>query len=115
MDTGNPKTPKPAPDAKKGGTAAPAKVIDWVGVEQAYCSTRQSTREIGKAFGISHTMVVKHCGGKGLERPPKEEKALAIPQPRARKVAPELAPAAPVVSPGLEPRQQRFVDEYLLT
>ncbi len=45
-----------------------------MGVEQAYSSTRQSTREIGKAFGISHTMVVKHCGGKGLERPPKEEK-----------------------------------------
>ena len=114
METGNPNNSKSAPGAKKGGTAAPAKVIDWAGVERAYCSTRHSTREIGKAFGISHTMVVKHCGGKGLERPPKEEKALAIPQPRARKVAPELAPAAPVVSPGLEPRQQRFVDEYLV-
>ena len=111
MDTGNPKTPKPAPDAKKGGTAAPAKVIDWVGVEQAYSSTRQSTREIGKAFGISHTMVVKHCGGKGLKRPPKEEKALAVPKPRARKVAPQ---PVPVVSPILEPRQERFVQEYLI-
>lgn len=111
MDTGNPKTPKPAPDAKKGGTAAPAKVIDWVGVEQAYSSTRQSTREIGKAFGISHTMVVKHCGGKGLERPPKEERVLAAPKPRARKVAPQ---PVPVVSPDLEPRQERFVQEYLI-
>lgn len=114
METGNPKNSKSAPSAKKGGTAAPVKVIDWAGVEQAYCSTRQSTREIGKAFGISHTMVVKHCGGKGLERPPKEDKPPAIPKPRARKVAPEPAPATPVVSPGLEPRQQRFVDEYLI-
>ena len=114
METGNPKNSKSAPGAKKGGAAAPAKVIDWAGVEQAYCSTRQSTREIGKAFGISHTMVVKHCGGKGLERPPKEDKPQAIPKPRARKVALEPVPAEPVVSPGLEPRQQRFVDEYLL-
>ena len=47
METGNPKNSKSAPGAKKGGAAAPAKVIDWAGVEQAYCSTRQSTREIG--------------------------------------------------------------------
>lgn len=114
METGNPKNSKSAPSAKKGGAAAPVNVIDWAGVEKAYCSTRQSTREIGKAFGISHTMVAKHCGGKGLERPPKEDKPQAAPKPRARKVAPEPAPAAPVLSPGLEPRQQRFVDEYLL-
>ena len=114
METGNPKNSKSAPGAKKGGSAAPAKVIDWAGIEQAYRTTRQSTREIAKAFGISHTMVAKHCGGKGLERPPKEEKAQAAPKPRARKAAPAPVPAAPVVSPGLEPRQQRFVDEYLL-
>lgn len=114
METGNPNNSKAAPGAKKGSTAAPVKVIDWTGVEQAYCSTRQSTREIGKAFGISHTMVVKHCGGKGLERPPKEDKPQATPKPRARRVTAEPAPVATVVSPGLEPRQQRFVDEYLL-
>ena len=114
METGNRKNSRSAPSAKTGGAAAPAKVIDWAGVEKAYCGSHQSTREIGKAFGVSHTMVAKHCGGKGLQRPPKEDKPQAAPKPKARKVASQPAPAAPVVSPGLEPRQQRFVDEYLL-
>lgn len=99
METGNPKNSKSAPSAKKGGAAAPVKVIDWAGVEQAYCSTRQSTREIGKAFGISHTMVAKHAAAKGWARPSKDQ--ISNPTPRKGKEQ-------------LEPRQERFVQEYLI-
>lgn len=73
METGNRKPNDSAPKGKKGSTAAVGKVIDWAGVERAYCSTRQSTREIGKAFGISHTMVAKHAAAQGWVRPPKGE------------------------------------------
>ena len=99
METGNRKNSKSAPSAKKGSTAAPVKVIDWAGVEQAYCNTRQSTREIGKAFGISHTMVAKHAAAKGWDRPSKDQ----ISNPTPKKGRAEL-----------EPRKQRFVDEYLV-
>ena len=99
METGNRKTRKSVPSAKKGRTAAPVTVIDWVGVERAYCGTRQSTRDIGKAFGISHTMVAKHAAAKGWARPSKDQ----IPNPPPRKGTTEL-----------EPRQERFVQEYLI-
>lgn len=99
METGNRETPDSAPSAKKGRTAAPVKVIDWGGVERAYCGTRQSTRDIGKAFGISHTMVAKHAAAKGWVRPSKDQ----IPNPPPRKSTAEL-----------EPRQERFVQEYLI-
>jgi len=99
METGNRKNSRSAPSAKNGGTAAPAKVIDWAGVEKAYCGTRQSTRDIGKAFGISHTMVAKHAAAKGWVRPSKDQ----IPNPPPRKGTAEL-----------EPRQERFVQEYLI-
>lgn len=99
METGNPKNSKSAPGAKNGGAAVPVKVIDWSGVEQAYCSTRQSTREIGKAFGISHTMVAKHAAAQGWVRPPKVQ----ISNPTPRKGTAQL-----------EPRQERFVQEYLI-
>lgn len=110
METGNPKNSKSAPGAKKGGAAAPAKVIDWAGVEQAYCSTRQSTREIGKAFGISHTMVVKYAAAQGWVRPAKDKAV----KPRT---PPKVQISNPTPKKGaaeLEPRQQRFVDEYLV-
>lgn len=99
METGNRKNSKSPPSAKKGGTAAPAKVIDWAGVERAYCSTRHSTREIGKAFGISHTMVAKHATAEGWTRPPKDQISNPTPKKGREK---------------LEPRQERFVQEYLI-
>ena len=99
METGNRKNSSSVPSNKKGRIAAPVKVIDWAGIETAYCGTRQSTRDIGKAFGISHTMVAKHCGGKGLVRPSKDQ--ISDPTPRKGKAE-------------LEPRQERFVQEYLI-
>ena len=99
METGNRKNSKSAPSAKKGSAAAPVKVIDWAGVEQAYCGTRQSTREIGKAFGVSHTMVAKHAAAKGWVRPSKDQ--ISYPTPKRGKAE-------------LEPRQERFVQEYLI-
>ncbi|WP_240485282.1 terminase small subunit [Acidovorax temperans] len=94
--------------------AAPGKVVDWAGVERAYCGSRQSTREIGKAFGISHTMVAKHAAAQGWVRPPKEEKAKPSPKPSARPAPAPIKAPAPFVAPGLDSRQQRFVDEYLV-
>ena len=88
METGNRKNSKSAPSAKKGSAAAPVKVIDWAGVEQAYCGTRQSTREIGKAFGVSHTMVAKHAAAKGWVRPSKDQ--ISYPTPKRGKA--ELEP-----------------------
>src|SRR3989344_160042 len=99
METGNRENSSSVPSAKKGSTAAPVKVIDWAGVEKAYCGTRQSTRDIGKAFGISHTMVAKHAAAKGWVRHSKDQ----IPNPPPRKGTAEL-----------EPRQERFVQEYLI-
>lgn len=99
METGNRENSTSVPSAKEGRTAAPGKVIDWVGVEKAYCGTRQSTRDIGKAFGISHTMVAKNAAAKGWVRPSKD----LIPNPPPRKGTTEL-----------EPRQERFVQEYLI-
>ena len=99
METGNRKNSKSAPSAKKGSAAAPVKVIDWAGVEQAYCGTRQSTREIGKAFGVSHTMVAKHAAANGWVRPSKDQ--ISYPTPKRGKAE-------------LEPRQERFVQEYLI-
>lgn len=99
METGNRKNSRSAPSTKTGGAAAPGKVIDWAGVEKAYCGSHQSTREIGKTFGISHTMVAKHAAAKGWVRPSKDQTSDQTP----RKSTAEL-----------EPRQERFVQEYLI-
>ena len=99
METGNRKNSRSAPSAKNGSTAAPAKVIDWAGVEKAYCGSHQSTREIGKTFGISHTMVAKHAAAKGWVRPSKDQTSDQTPGKGKAE---------------LEPRQERFVQEYLI-
>ncbi len=114
MATGNRKTPKAAPSTSAGGKAAPASTINWAGVKKAYCTTHQSTRAIGKQFGISHTMVAKRATAQGWERPAKPEKEPAEPKSRARAARPPTAAPAPVVAEGLDARQQRFVDEYLV-
>lgn len=114
METGNPKNSKAASSTNAGGKAAPGSAIDWTSVEEVYCGTHQSTREIGKAFGVSHTMVSKHAAAKGWVRPPKEEKPRPAPKPRTRKVRPLTVASAPVAVAKLEPRQQRFVEEYMV-
>ncbi|MBV7428063.1 MULTISPECIES: terminase small subunit [unclassified Acidovorax] len=113
METGNRKKSNAAPSTKAGSKAAPT--IDWAGAKKAYCGSHQSTREIGRAFGVSHTMVAKRASAEGWERPAKPEKAKPAPKGRARTARPPAgAPAAPVVAEGLDARQQRFVDEYLV-
>lgn len=115
MATGNRNTPKAASSTTAGGKAAPAPSINWAGVKQAYCGSHQSTREIGRAFGLSHTMVSKRAAAEGWQRPPKEEKAKPAPLPMGRRPHTASAPpAAPAISEGLDARQQRFVDEYLV-
>lgn len=114
METGNRKNPSTAPSTKAGSTPAPGKAINWAGVKKAFCGSHQSTREIGRTFGLSHTMVAKHAAAKGWVRPAKEEKVKPEPKPRARAARAPAAAPAPVVAEGLEPRQQRFVDEYLI-
>jgi phage terminase small subunit len=114
MATGNRKTPETAPSTTAGGKAAPASTINWAGVKKAYCTTHQSTRAIGVQFGISHTMVAKRATAQGWERPAKPEKEPAEPKSRARAARPPTAAPAPVVAEGLDARQQRFVDEYLV-
>ncbi|CAN7367571.1 terminase small subunit [Acidovorax sp. LjRoot117] len=112
MATGNRKTPKPATSKPAGGKTAPASTINWAGVKKAYCGSHQSTREIGRAFGISHTMVAKRAGAEGWERPPKEEKAQ-----RTKADVPtagNFAPTPKRVQVELDSRVQRFVSEFLI-
>ena len=112
METGNCKNFKTAPSVKAGGAAASGRVVDWAAVEKAYCGTRQSTREIGRVYGVSHTMVAKHAAAKGWTRPPKEEKTTSAPRVGAPKRRPPAA--TPVSLSAAEARQERFVAEYLL-
>lgn len=114
MATGNRKTPKPASSPTVGGKAAPTSTINWVGVKKAYCGSHQSTREIGRTFGVSHTMVAKRATAEGWERPAKPEKVKPEPKGRVRAARASAAAPVPVVAEGLDARQQRFVDEYLV-
>lgn len=92
----------------------PASTINWVGVKKAYCGSHQSTREIGRTFGVSHTMVAKRATGEGWERPAKPEKVKPEPKGRARAARTSAVAPVPVVTEGLDARQQRFVDEFLV-
>lgn len=99
METGNRKEQKRAPSTKAGSKAAHASTVNWTGVKKAYCGSHKSTREIGRTFGLSHTMVAKHATAQGWERPAKDQ--ISNPTPRKGKA-------------DLEPRQERFVQEYLI-
>lgn len=110
MATGNRATPKSAPSSTAGGKAASASTINWAGVKKAFCGSHKSTREIGRTFGLSHTMVAKHAAAKGWVRPAKDKAV----KPRT---PPKVQISNPTPKKGaaeLEPRQQRFVDEYLV-
>ena len=99
------------PTAPQGGTAMPRGETDWEAVEIAYCTTSESTRDIGQRYGISHTAVAKHAKNKGWKRPEKDRATGNPGIPPA--AAPTPAPTASSTK-ALEPRQQRFVDEYLV-
>ena len=116
METGNRKKSKAAPSTKAGSKAAPASTVNWAGVKKAYCGSHKSTRSIGKEFGVSHTMVAKRAVAEGWTRPAKPEKEEPAPK---RKSKVDTRDSGYVAAPkkggtDLEPRQQRFVDEYLV-
>ena len=99
------------PDTQPAGESAPGAQTDWASVEIAYCTTRESTRVIGQRHGISHTAVAKHARNKGWKRPEKEDATVNRHSPVPATPAP--APKA-ASTKTLEPRQQRFVQEYLV-
>lgn len=108
-------TPKASPS-----TSAPDAVdttspcTDWAAIEHAYCTTKQSARDIGRDHGISHTAINKRAKAAGWKRPE------PVADTRKKTVSVSIAPADPAPAPeratgaALEPRQQRFVDEYLI-
>lgn len=110
METGNRKKSKAAPSTEAGSKAAPASTVNWAGVKKAYCGSHKSTRAIGKEFSVSHTMVAKRAAAQGWVRPAKPEKEEPAPK---RKSKVDTRDSGYVAAP-LEPRQQRFVDEYLV-
>lgn len=111
METGNRKKSKAAPSTKAGSKAAPASTVNWAGVKKAYCGSQDSTRAIGAAFAVSHTMVAKMAAKEGWVRPPKPNvlKRKPYPRPTTRKKT-----GAPVALSATKARQERFVAEYLL-
>lgn len=105
---GNPKRGKNTPTV---GEATPGVQPDWALIQIAYSTTLESTRDIGLRFGVSHTAVAKRAKNHGWKRPEKDDTAVNRHSP---------APATPAPAPKaastktLEPRQQRFVQEYLV-
>lgn len=95
MDTkdSNPSLPSPGQDAPQ------PKRVDWESIKLAYGTTLQSVRDIARAHGVTHAAISKRARKEGWERPSKDQ----ISKPSPRKGAAEL-----------EPRQERFVQEYLI-
>lgn len=99
-----------APDAVDATSSS----TDWAAIEHAYCTTKQSARDIGRDHGISHTAINKRAKAAGWKRPE------PVADTGRRTVFASTAPAEPAPVPeratgaALEPRQQRFVDEYLI-
>lgn len=84
----------PSSGAPKAEGAAPAST-DWPEIERVYRSTNQSLREIAEAHGLTHSAIGKRARANGWTRP---EKPGTTPKEIAK----------------LDPRQQRFVREYLI-
>lgn len=74
--------------------SAPAS-IDWAGIEHVYRTTNLSLRDIGQRHGIAHVTINKRAKREGWTRPNKPA-------------------ATPPAIAKLDPRQQRFVREYLI-
>lgn len=110
METQKAYTSTSAPDAAD----ATAPGVDWPAIEHAYCTTRRSARDIGRDHGISHTAINKRAKAAGWKRsePAGDTKAKTV---SVYAAAADPAPVPePVLGSELEPRQQRFVDEYLV-
>jgi len=90
VETGQPQKPSSAPNT---GTAA--QPTDWAGIQHAFTTTNEPLREIGKTFGVTHAAIGKRARKEGWTRPEKEK-------PVTAKMA------------ALDPRHQRFVQEYLV-
>lgn len=91
MDT-NSSSPNPRPPE---GGAPLSRSIDWEGIKHVYTTTTESTRDIGRTHGVTHAAIGKRARREGWTRPEKDK-------PVSAKLA------------ALEPRQQRFVQEYLI-
>lgn len=90
METGQPQDPKQAPN-----TGAESQPTDWAGIQHAFTTTNEPLREIGKRFGLTHAAIGKRARKEGWTRPEKQK-------PVSIKMA------------ALDPRHQRFVQEYLV-
>lgn len=108
-------TPKASPSTSiPDAVGTSSSVADWAAIEDVYCTTKRSARDIGRDHGVSHTAINKRAKAAGWKRPDPvgDTKVTAVfvstaaadPEP-----VPEPAPGS-----ALEPRQQRFVDEYLV-
>ena len=91
MDTNPNSSDNHSPDS----ASPPPRSIDWAAIHLVYTTTSNSTRDIGRAHGVTHAAIGKRARREGWERPEKE-----------KQVSAKLAK--------LEPRQQRFVQEYLV-
>lgn len=84
----------PSSGAPKAEGAAPAST-NWTEIERVYRTTNQSLREIAEAHGLTHSAIGKRARSNGWTRP---DKPGSTPKEIAK----------------LDPRQQRFVREYLI-
>jgi len=83
------------PDSPQPDSTGPtSRSIDWESIKRAYTTTTDSTRDIGRVHGVTHAAIGKRARKEGGTRPQKD-----------KPVSVKLA--------ALEPRQQRFVQEYL--
>lgn len=90
----------PSSSAPNAQGATPAGT-DWTEIERVYRTTNQSLREIAEAHGLTHSAIGKRARARGWGRPQKESQAA-----RAASTPSEIA--------RLQPREQRFVQEYLV-
>lgn len=97
-----------------GAVDASSSVADWAASEHTYYTTKRSARDIGRDHGVSHTAINKRAKAADWKRPDPAGDAKA----KAVSVSTAAADTAPIPEPTqgseLEPRQQRFVDEYLV-
>lgn len=91
MDTNLNSSDNHSPDS----ASPPPRSIDWAAIHLVYTTTSNSTRDIGRAHGVTHAAIGKRARREDWERPEKE-----------KQVSAKLAK--------LEPRQQRFVEEYMV-
>jgi len=81
----------PQPDS----TGPTSRSIDWESIKRAYTTTTDSSRDIGRAHGVTHAAISKRARKEGWTRPEK-----------AKPISAKLA--------ALDLRLQRFVTEYLI-